>query len=260
MWCPPCPVLGGGRGRWHLSSPGGTAGTPDAPRDVGACRGGHRHRVTRQSLDKATPTQPNPTKEQPSPPSAGRVPRGRAGRGRCHRAVLSESSSSSGGAFTDSLCAASGGSRRRAASTPRWMDGISKWTRPAAGTDGRCEGLPGGHGWVLAHGVLRRAGSAWCHRRGGTRGPQPGQLPVPTPGGTLGSLSRRHEHTQGSGGKSWALLLQLPARGPCHRRQHPGEQCQSAGTAGRSAGGHQVWVLCWGAPRLASDPPQRLGY
>lgn len=95
---------------------------------------------------------------------------------------------------------------------------------------------------MLAHGVLRWVGSAWCHCRGGTRGPQPGQLPVPAPGGTLGSLSRRQEHTQGRGGKSWALLLQLPARGPCHRRQHPGEQCQSAVTAGRTAGGHHAWL------------------
>lgn len=118
-------------GRQCLSSPAATTRT---------CRGGGGGNIGTESQGKVwiRRTEPN---YRAAAPGCGAGGRRDGRRGRRHRAVLSESSSSSAGPFSCTLCAASSGSRRSAASRPpMWMDGSSKCSRPAAGTDSGVRG------------------------------------------------------------------------------------------------------------------------
>lgn len=124
------------------TSEGNGASVPLQPRchheDVPGGGGGGNIGTESQGKVWIRRTEPN---YRAAAPGCGAGGRRDGRRGRRHRAVLSESSSSSAGPFSCTLCAASSGSRRSAASRPpMWMDGSSKCSRPAAGTDSGVRG------------------------------------------------------------------------------------------------------------------------
>lgn len=124
----------------HIGGEWGVSASPAPLPPRGRAGGGGGGNIGTESQGKVwiRRTEPN---YRAAAPGCGAGGRRDGRRGRRHRAVLSESSSSSAGPFSCTLCAASSGSRRSAASRPpMWMDGSSKCSRPAAGTDSGVRG------------------------------------------------------------------------------------------------------------------------